>query len=255
MQFHSFGDAQKPPMLLIHGMLTPWQIWEPIAAHFAADYRIIIPALDAHTAEAPSEFVSITAEADAIAQYMQQECGGSAAVVCGLSMGGAVAYDLFARGLLKIGALVLDGAPLTGMPAIVRIVMTQSYLSLIRKSKQRDPKIMQRFAKDFLPVEYLAYYLEFADTMSENSIRNMLHAVCGFRFKPAEKQRETRILFLHGDKGNEAAAVRSAALMKQYYPETEERNYPGLLHTELLTRQPARWCCEVESFLNQSNRK
>ena len=41
MQFHTSGDPQKPPMLLIHGVLTPWQIWEPVAAHFAADYRII----------------------------------------------------------------------------------------------------------------------------------------------------------------------------------------------------------------------
>ncbi len=254
MQFHTSGDPQKPPMLLIHGVLTPWQIWEPIAAHFAADYRIIIPALDAHTAEAPSEFVSIAAEADAIAQYMQRECGGSAAVICGLSMGGAIAYDIFARGLLKTGTLVLDGAPLTGMPAIARIVMTQSYLSLIRKSKKRDPKIMQRFAKDFLPAEYIPFYLDFVDKMSEDSIRNMIRSVCGFRFAPAENQNGTRILFLHGDRGNEAAAVRSAALMKQHYPETEDRNYPGLLHTELMTRQPARWCSEVEGFLKQSRR-
>ena len=34
MNFHTFGDESKPVILLIHGVLTPWQVWETQIEHF-----------------------------------------------------------------------------------------------------------------------------------------------------------------------------------------------------------------------------
>lgn len=33
MQVHEFIEGNKPIMVLIHGVLTPWQIWTPQICH------------------------------------------------------------------------------------------------------------------------------------------------------------------------------------------------------------------------------
>ena len=41
MIFHTFGDVSKKPVLLIHGMLNPWQLWEEAAEHFSKECYVI----------------------------------------------------------------------------------------------------------------------------------------------------------------------------------------------------------------------
>ena len=63
MNFHTFGDSANPKMLLIHGVLCPWQIWNEAVEHYSQNYFVIVPELDGHTQDAPSEFISIQEEA------------------------------------------------------------------------------------------------------------------------------------------------------------------------------------------------
>lgn len=57
MQIHQFVDGKKPIMVLIHGILTPWQIWMPQITAFKERYNVYAVALNAHTEEGASEFV------------------------------------------------------------------------------------------------------------------------------------------------------------------------------------------------------
>lgn len=34
MNFHTFGNKEGSAVILIHGMLTPWQIWNKAAEEF-----------------------------------------------------------------------------------------------------------------------------------------------------------------------------------------------------------------------------
>ena len=51
MIFHTFGDPSAKPVVLIHGMLNPWQLWKDAAEHFSKEYYVVVPELDAHTEE------------------------------------------------------------------------------------------------------------------------------------------------------------------------------------------------------------
>ena len=73
MNFHTFGDVSKKPVLLIHGMLNPWQLWEEAAEHFAKEYYVVVPELDAHTEEETSTFISVEEEAGRIRDYLIRE--------------------------------------------------------------------------------------------------------------------------------------------------------------------------------------
>ena len=49
MRFHTFGNESGKTIVLIHGMLNPWQIWQDVSEEFSEEYYIVTPELDAHT--------------------------------------------------------------------------------------------------------------------------------------------------------------------------------------------------------------
>ena len=66
MIFHTYGKKENKAVVLIHGMLTPWQIWNTAIKKFKRDYYVIVPELDAHTELNPTMFHSVEEEADKI---------------------------------------------------------------------------------------------------------------------------------------------------------------------------------------------
>lgn len=60
MNFHRFGSKDAPKMILIHGVLTPWKIWNKQIEHLSKNYYVIVVALNAHVEEEVSEFVSMS---------------------------------------------------------------------------------------------------------------------------------------------------------------------------------------------------
>ncbi len=250
MEFHTFGNKNNKAVVLIHGVLTPWQIWERQITALKEEYYIIVPALDGHIEAHESEFVSVENEAQQIESYISKENISSVFALCGLSMGGVIAYKIFERNKLHIENLILDGAPLVKMPFIAEKAMTSAYKGIIHKSKKRDSKTLENFKRFFLPERYLESYLKFADTMSDSTVKNMLHSVCAGEFIPVENRNNTRILYMHGTKGNEVYSIKSAKKLKKHYPEAEIKCFDGYKHAEPAVYEPDKWLDAVSSFLS-----
>ena len=229
MIFHTFGDDNNQSILFIHGVLTPWQIWEDAIRQFSKESCVIVPALDAHTEEEQSVFESVDKEVLLIEEHIIGNHGGKVSMVCGLSMGGLIAAKLAAKGSIEIETLVLDGAPLIKVPGIATRIMQSTYLSIIRRSQKREPKIIKSFKKTFLPEKHLDSYLKIADNMTDESIRNMIGSVCkGFDF--VSYSPDMKILFMHGTKGNEAISEKAAKKLKK------------------MNFEPHKWINEVTGF-------
>lgn len=249
MVFHTFGNEKAPIVLFIHGTLTPWQMWEKQIEHFQKQYFVIVPALDAHIEEEPSEFISISLEAKKIEAHIEENYGRDVFAVCGLSMGGAIAIILFGNGILKIKHLVLDGAPLVPSNALLNKIMTGFYTSIIHKSKARDPKTLGNFKRNFLPEKYLDSYLRLADNMSDDSIKNMIDSIGQSKLAVTDNKHGTKILFLHGTKSNELLSKKSAALTKKHYPDAKVLCFKGYAHAELAIYKTEKWIEVVDDFL------
>lgn len=247
MIFHTFGDNHNLAILLIHGVLTPWQIWEDAIRQFSKESCVIVPALDAHTEEEQSVFESVDKEVLLIEEHIIGNHGGKVSMVCGLSMGGLIAAKLAAKGSIEIETLVLDGAPLIKVPGIATRIMQSTYLSIIRRSKKREPKIIKSFKKTFLPEKHLDSYLKIADNMTDESIRNMIGSVCkGFDF--VSYSPDMKILFMHGTKGNESISEKAAKKLKKMNPQTKIRCYKNYAHAQLACFEPHKWINEVTDF-------
>ena len=249
MIFHTYGKKENKAVVLIHGMLTPWQIWNTAIKKFKREYYVIVPELDAHTEVTPTMFHSVEEEAEKIHDYLKGEICGKVFLLAGLSMGGRIAATLAKSEDLTIEKLVLDGAPLTKMNALMKAIMKSNYKTIIMKTKKHDPKIMEQAKKDFLPEEMLPYYEKIAVNMIMPSVDNVIASVFS-PFKFTKYGSDMKILFMHGTKGNESVSRKCALKMKEVNPQTEIRCFDGLAHAELACFNAEQWVKEVEGFIS-----
>lgn len=248
MLINEFICGDKPIMILIHGVLTPWQVWNPQIEYFKSRYNIYAVALNAHTENEASEFVSVSAEAEEIIQYFRAKDINTIDVLCGISLGGKITHKIWKSGQLKIHKLIMDGAPLVSCPKIAIKIMINNYINIVHKSKQRDSKVIENFKKYFLPEKYLDSYLKIVDYMTDKSIINMVSSV----FMGGQIEgicNSSRILFIHGTKRNEILSKKSAKLMKRYYPETKVICFKGDAHCYKAIYEPDEWIACVDDFL------
>ncbi len=250
MKVHEFIEGKKPVMVLIHGVLTPWQIWMPQITAFKEHYNVYAIALSAHTEESASEFTSISTEIAEIVEYFQQQNIEAIDALCGLSLGGKIAYEIWQDGRLAIGSLVMDGAPLISCPKFAQTIMINNYIKIIHQSKARDEKVLASFKKHFLPEKYLDSFLRIADFMSDESMRNIICAAFSGNIRD-DVNNQSRILFLHGTKGNEVLSKKAAKLMQKFYPETKVICFKGDMHCYKAIYEPDTWIQTVDAFLKE----
>lgn len=250
MEFHTFGDKDNKSMVLIHGMLTPWQIWEDAAEYFSGEYFVVVPELDAHTEDKQTRFCSVEDEADQVAAYALENLGGKIDVLCGLSMGGKIAAEVAGMPDITVDCLVLDGAPLTGLPGIFVSFLKQSYTSIVKKSRMRDPKTLESCRKTFLPERYIDSFLKIADNMDQASIKAIIDSVFS-RYEIQEYRPDMKIMFMHGTKGNETFSRKAAIKMKEVNPQTEIRCFEGYSHAQLTCFEIGKWTKTVAEFINE----
>ena len=249
MIFHTYGDKENKAVVLIHGMLTPWQIWNTAVKKFKRDCYVIVPELDAHTEVTPSVFHSIEEEADKIHDYIMEELNGKVFLLAGLSMGGRIAATIAKSGDITVDNLVLDGAPLTRVNFLMKAVMKSNYKKIIMKSRMHDAKILEQAKKDFLPEDMIPYYVKIAENMIMGSVDNIIDSVFT-AFDAQGYAGGMKILFMHGTKGNESVSRKCALKMKKVNPQTEIRCFEGLAHAELSCFKPQQWTDEVERFIS-----
>ena len=249
MIFHTYGDKENKAVVLIHGMLTPWQIWNTAADKFKRNCYVIVPELDAHTEVTPTVFHSIEEEADKIHDYIMKELNGKVFLLAGLSMGGRIAATIAKSADITVDNLVLDGAPLAKVNFLMKAVMKSNYKKIIMKSKMHDAKILEQAKKVFLPEDMIPYYIKIAENMIMVSVNNIIDSVFTV-FDYPEYPSDMKILFMHGTKGNEQVSRKCALKMKKENPQTEIRSFEGLSHAELACFKPQQWTDEVERFIS-----
>ena len=248
MVFHTLGDSSKKSIVFVHGMLTPWQIWEKSAEVFSKNYYVIIPELDAHTEEEKSTFISVEKEAEKIKEYLLENRDGKVFLLAGLSMGGRISATIAKDSRINIENLVLDGAPLLSMPKFAVEIMKKNYMSIIAKIKKRNSKVIENCKKNFIPEKYLESFFKIADNMKDESIVNIMGSVFG-KFDFTEYAGKPRILFMHGSRSNESISKKSACKLKEINPQTQINCYEGYAHAELLCFEEQKWIKEIEKWL------
>lgn len=247
MTFHTFGKIENPVMVLIHGMLTPWTVWNTQIERFSDKYYLVVPVLDGHDGS-KDDFISIENQAEKIENYLIKNVDSAIFAVMGLSLGGAVANCMWKRGKVKISKLVMDGAPLVPMSFALKQGLNRTYTDLIIKSTKRDAKTLRNFKTSFLPERYLDEYLQIADNFYAEDLNDIIESVSSCTIEPNLSD-TTEIMYIHGTKLNETTSKKSASQLKEMYPKTKVVCMEGCGHCQTACFEPQKWGDMVENFI------
>jgi len=97
MNFHEFGAAAAPHIMLIHGGGNAWWNYLRQARALAERYHVILPTLDGHGEEYAADYQSTQASADKLMAYIEERCGGRLFALGGVSLGGQIVLELLSR--------------------------------------------------------------------------------------------------------------------------------------------------------------
>lgn len=111
LNFVSYGDAGKPPLVLLHGLFGAARNWGSVARHLSNEYHVVVPDLRNHGDSPHDPEHSYVAMVDDVLQMLDRLQLGPASLV-GHSMGGKVAMLLALRHPQQVRRLaVVDIAP------------------------------------------------------------------------------------------------------------------------------------------------
>ncbi|RJO77241.1 alpha/beta fold hydrolase [Nocardia panacis] len=98
LNYHRVGAGE--PLVLVHGIGSHWQVWEPLFATLTASFEVIALDLPGFGASTPLEHTTVDALTDSVAEFLATQ-GIEHPHVAGNSMGGLIALNLGARGLTR----------------------------------------------------------------------------------------------------------------------------------------------------------
>ncbi|WP_194816396.1 alpha/beta fold hydrolase [Nocardia sp. XZ_19_385] len=98
LNHHRAGKGE--PLVLVHGVGSRWQVWEPIIATLAESFEVIAVDLPGFGESAPLPRTTVDTLTDALAEFLAAQ-GIERPHLAGNSMGGLITLNLAARGLAR----------------------------------------------------------------------------------------------------------------------------------------------------------
>lgn len=116
MDFHIFGEHNKPTLLLLPGLGVSHEIFLPLIKLLKEKYHIFAADNDGFLLGKPSYFTSVDDQAAQAIKYVQENLNGHLDVAYGLSLGGKILSRMLERNEITIDHAILDAAPLLPLP-------------------------------------------------------------------------------------------------------------------------------------------
>lgn len=107
-KFHVVNEGDGLPLVFLHGFPLSHVMWKHQRAEFKSTHRVIIPDLRGFGKSiAANDVASLDDFADDVAQILDRLHVGEPVVLCGLSMGGYIAFRFVERHAERLRGLIL----------------------------------------------------------------------------------------------------------------------------------------------------
>ncbi|MBR6162095.1 MAG: alpha/beta hydrolase [Bacteroidales bacterium] len=116
MNFHTYGEHNRPTLLLIPGLGVSYEIFLPLIRLLEENCHIIAAEVDGFTLGKRTTFTSVDDQAVQIIDYLNNQYNGKLDCAYGLSLGGKILSRILERNEVTIGHAILDAAPLLPLP-------------------------------------------------------------------------------------------------------------------------------------------
>ena len=116
MDFHIYGEQNKPTLLLLPGLGVSHEIFLPLMELLKEDFSIVTADIDGFLLGKPSRFTSVDDQAAQVNQHVLEHFDGKLDVAYGLSLGGKILSRMMERNEIVIDHAIMDAAPLLPLP-------------------------------------------------------------------------------------------------------------------------------------------
>ena len=228
MKYIEYGADRAETVILLHGGGLSWWNYRETAELLREEYRVILPILDGH-AGSDRPFTAIEDNAEELIAWIDENLGGRAALIGGLSLGAQILLDMPSRRPELCRCAVVESASI--LPSAVThaliaptfgssygLIRNRRFAELQARSLHIRPELFEDYYRDTCRIEK-ADMIAFLQASTAYAAKDSLSA-CGA---------ETRILV--GEKENRAMR-RSAELLHSRIPGSALTVLPGLYHGE-----------------------
>ena len=109
MEIRHFGKAEGMTVMLLHGNLMCWRQFEDVIPLLEKKFSVYAVSFDGFDGTGETTYTTPRAQADKLAEYLCQTCGGRLDVLFAESLGCAPAVFLKASPRVQIGQMILSG--------------------------------------------------------------------------------------------------------------------------------------------------
>lgn len=256
MNFHEFGDAKNPSIMLIHGGGNAWWNYLRQARELSDRYYVILPTMDGHGEEYATPYISTEATADKLMNYINQNCAGRLFALCGVSLGGQIAIELLSRKPDLAEKAIIDGSVCYPVPNLARFCILTTKLTskflFNEKACKRQLALMPKMLpeKMLFPQEMKDYYMQDMPRVPEKTLITVYHTYMNYHLKDSLRDTKAHVMYWYGQK-EMRCVKKSAQLFKSYVPNTSIYEIKGYNHGYLALYLPEEWLEIANKFFDE----
>ena len=248
MKVVEYGKDHRDVIVLLHGGGLSWWNFQEAAELLQQDFRVVLPVLDGH-AGSDREFTTIEANAAAVIDYVERHCGGHAALLGGVSLGGQIAAEILAQRPDICRAAVLESVSAIPMPMTEKLVgpmMATSY-GLIQKPW------FARWQFQALGIDSRWYEDYYRDTcaISREDMTAFLRANAAYEARRELACTAAKALVLVGEKET-GQMRRSARKLQELIPDSVLEVLPGLGHGQYAINHGESFAKKLRELLRET---
>ena len=247
MNYLTYGNQQNKTILFIHGMAsTALLCYHPILKYFE-NYYVVLVEVDGHSSNTKGDLINLKNCCDEIEKYINDSLNGHIYGLCGFSMGATMAVELIGRGNVSVDKVVLDAA-FTIKMGIKTKPFEFCFSRAIRRIQQG--KQIPQFLIDGVMGKGNNSVVEmlYQDVSSETII-NACEFVYKYHIPMGLSNYRNPVLFLRGSR--EPYPRKSAAILKKYLPQLEEKVFREMGHGQYLHQHPSEYADELLCFFEE----
>lgn len=196
MRIETFGDKSKPAFLAIHPMFTGGFFIKNLIKICGDSYYFIVPTMSGHYEN--SVYISSEDEESSIIEFLKVNGIEKVSVLLGFSLGGNMAFDLYARNLVNADKVIIDSAPLFDFPKFIQNSFYKKYARCLKRIKKGGVDVAKELNKSFNGMGEAQK--EVAPTVSFESLKNMVETCFGVKIPKMSDEKQRALTFVYGSK-------------------------------------------------------
>ena len=228
MKVIEYGKENEKVILLLHGGGLSWWNYKEVAGYLKNDYHVVIPILDGH-ADSDRDFTSIEDNAKEIIAYIDEHCGGSVALIGGLSLGGQIMVEILSERADICQAALIESALIHSMKMTHQMVKTAMDMSYGLIKQEWFAKL--QFASLKMKPELYAEYYRDTCKISKENMTAFLKANSAYEVKDTLGGTMAKVHICVGQR-EQGIMVRSARKLHELIPGSTLEILPKLYHGE-----------------------